>query len=128
MVDKKIKIKLSKIHGEGVFASKDIKKGEVVLKWNISNTLSKEEIEKLNQEERKYICFLDEKFIVMQEPERFINHSCDPNTISKNFSDIANRDIKKEEEITSDYSKVSSGGPTIKCNCRSPKCIGLIKS
>ena len=33
--------KLSKIHGKGVFASKNFKKGEIVLHWDTSQIISK---------------------------------------------------------------------------------------
>ena len=36
-------IKKSKIEGKGVFAARDFKKGEIVVKWDISHQLSPEE-------------------------------------------------------------------------------------
>ena len=40
-------------------------------------------------------------------PERYVNHSSDPNTIQnlKDKSDVAIRDIQKGEEITTDATK-----------------------
>lgn len=47
------------------------------------------------------------KVILMKEPERSINHSCDPNTYVKTINGVrrvlAMRGIKKGEEITFDY-------------------------
>ncbi len=60
----------------------------------------------------------------MQSPERFVNHSCDANTSVKNKCDIASRDIKKGEEITSDYS--NQGVELFKCCCGSKNCKKII--
>lgn len=56
----------------------------------------------------------------MQAPEKYINHSREPNTKAKNHCDVAIRDIKAGEEITSNYSKNSL--TPFKCNCGSKKC------
>jgi hypothetical protein len=52
----------------------------------------------------------------MQAPERYINHSCDPNTYVKTVDGkrlvIARREISTQEEITCDYS-VNGGGDTV---------------
>ena len=40
-------IKKSRIQGKGVFANKDFKKGEIVLRWN-PKKITKEEADKLN--------------------------------------------------------------------------------
>ena len=62
----------------------------------------------------------------MQSPEKYVNHSCDPNTETRNQCDVAVEDIKKGEEITSDYAEQGSSVSFI-CMCGSKKCRGLIK-
>jgi len=57
----------------------------------------------------------------MQKPERYINHSCDSNTVPKNNCDVAISKIEKGEEITSDYSKIESLDD-FKCKCESKNC------
>ena len=68
----------------------------------------------------------------------YINHSCDPNCITKYYSlkkrdIIAVRDIKKGEELTVDYSTgaiygfgkggfVTEEGSIMKCKCGSRNC------
>jgi len=121
-------IKKSKIHGLGVFANRNFEKGEVVLKWDLSNELSPQEVEKLSEEEKKYVSYQNGKYILMRPPERYMNHSCDANTHTGNFCDIAKRDIKKGEEITTDYTKGGSPGQNIKCNCGSKNCKKVINT
>lgn len=62
----------------------------------------------------------------MQSPEKYVNHSCNANTYSDNFCDIAKRDIKEGEEITADYSKDMLTNDFMKCNCESKDCKKII--
>jgi len=121
-------VKSSNIHDKGVFAARDFKAGEIVLRWDISNVLLENEVSKMTEEEKRYITFLDDKYVLMQEPERFVNHSCNANTTAKQFCDVAKRDIKKGEEITANYKEELPPNTYMKCNCGSPNCIGTITS
>lgn len=107
-----VEIKESLIQGLGVFATRDFKKGEVVLKWDISNQISKEEFELKSIEEKMYIEILNGTYTLMKEPECRANRSCNPNCKIDNFCEIAIRDIKKGEEITTTY-----GLTWDECNC-----------
>jgi len=128
MKSDKVIIKNSSIDGKGVFALRDFKKGEVILHWDISHILPKEKVDQMTDEEKKYISFLDDKYVVMQEPEKYVNHSCKPNTIAKNFCDVAIKDIKRGEEITADYTEELPPNTSMKCNCGSSKCKKIIHS
>jgi len=66
-------------------------------------------------------------FVQNQSPEKYVNHSCDANTFEKDFCDIALKNIKKGEEITSDYGGAKVSEPHFKCNCKSKKCKQQIK-
>ncbi len=123
-----ITIKKSKIEGKGVFASRDFKTREIVLKWNVSHQLTLEEVKKLSETKKRYSVYFKEKYILMQPPEKYANHSCDANTYADNFCDIAKRDIKKGEEITANYSETMKADEFMKCNCGSEKCRGIIRS
>ncbi len=120
-------VKNSKIEGKGVFASRDFKKGERVLCWDTSTILSKEDIKKLSEDELRYVVFWNKKYLKLKNPEKYVNHSCEPNTAVKNFCDVAIRDIKKGEEITGNYEENALPGETMECNCRSRKCKKIIK-
>jgi uncharacterized protein len=122
-----IVVKRSGIHGLGVYANRDFKNGETVLRWDVTNELTRRDVDKLPESDRRYVSYLNKKYVLMQPPERFVNHSCDPNTSARDHCDIAIRDIKKGEEITGDYSEESIPGTEMVCNCRSIKCRGRIK-
>jgi len=119
-------VKKSKIEGKGVFAARDFKKGEVVVRWDTSKELSKEEAENWPEKEKKFVAFFGGKYVLELPPARYVNHCCEPNTFVKDFCDVALRDIKKGEEITSDYAKCPELGMNMRCNCGSKKCRGTI--
>lgn len=122
-MNKNIIVKKSKIDKKGVFAARKFKKDEVVLKWH-PKILKKLEVDKLPDKEKHYVYQKNKKRFLMQPPERFINHSCEPNTRVKKYCDIAIRDIKHGEEITSDYEK--GGLISFQCQCGSKNCRKVI--
>ena len=119
-------VKKSKIEKLGIFAAKNFKKGEVVLKWKSKKTLTKEQVDKLSKAEKHYVSsYVSGEYLFQQAPERYVNHSCNPNTEVKNNCDVAIKDIKKGEEITSDYAK-DNLIHHIKCRCSRKECKGFI--
>ncbi len=124
-MNKGVVVKKSKIDKKGIFAIKNFKRGEIVLKWN-PKTLNKSEIDKLSNNEKNYL-YKDNinKYFLVQPPERFVNHSCEPNTRVKNNCDVAIMDIEKGEEITSDYGK--NNLISFICRCGSKNCRRVIK-
>ncbi len=123
-------VKSSKIHGKGVFAARDFKKGEVVIDWSsCSVKLTKEQADKLPANKKRYVSFLrDNEYVFFKSPGKYVNHSCNPNTRAQNGHDVANRNIKKGEEITADYAREKVPDLNIKCNCGSKRCRGIIKN
>ena len=103
-------IKKSKIeqfeNGKGIFANRDFKKGEIVIKYNLK-PLTKEEFDKLPKEEKNFTHKHWGVIYLYSSPERYVNHTSNPNTIQdlKRKCDVAKRDIKKGEEITTDATK-----------------------
>lgn len=103
------RIGASKVHGVGVFAIRDIEKGETLYCHGITPdwySLSFEDCDNLRPEVKEILLerwpsirngsdFLYPDVWLMS----YVNHSDDPNTMD----DIAIRDIKKGEEITKDY-------------------------
>ena len=101
-------IKKSKIgqFEKGVFASRDFKKGEIVITYDLK-LLTKEAFDNLPNEEKRFTHKHWGCYYLYSVPERYINHTSNPNTIQslKRKCDIAKRDIKKGEEITTDAMK-----------------------
>jgi uncharacterized protein len=84
-------VKTNGIDGRGIFASKDIKKGEII--WQMDSDVPRFHIDiirniPLEKQEKllRYTMQIDEQWFIgipdgtSTEPGDFINHSCDPNT------------------------------------------------
>lgn len=121
-----IEVRSSSIHSRGVYALRAFSAGEVVLAWDMSVTLARGDEDSLPEDERVYLHPLDSKtWLIVQPPERFVNHSCAHNTEVVGFRDVAIRDIAVGEEITSNY-ETDGAGLSFVCACGSPGCRGRI--
>jgi uncharacterized protein len=123
-----IEIRESGISGRGVFARRRFRKGETVFRWDLSRKIKRDEIDSLSAEERHFLNPFDEDyFVLVAEPERYVNHSCANNTRVEHFTDVAIRDILPGEEITSDY---RSGSATIDfvCRCGASNCLNAARA
>jgi len=127
----KIYIGESKLHGKGLFASRDIKKGEIIfiIKGKKINFLIH------NKKQAKiagfnWIGFSKNMWINPVHYGLYYNHSCEPNSAIKGrVTVVAIRNIKKGEEITFDYSLNEADiFWYIKCSCGSKSCRKTIKS
>ncbi len=103
---KPVTLKKGNIFGKGLFANKPFKKGEVVLKYHLK-PISEQEFTKLSKTERYFVHTHWGVLYLYPPPERYVNHSDQPNTIQDLRSQcaLALRDIKKGEQITTDASK-----------------------
>jgi len=101
--DENVAVRPSSIEGLGLFAKRTFKTGETILIWH-PKRLSKEEAAKVPEEQKRYLDILEDGTgRLMQIPERYVNHSEDPNTKMVGESDVAIRDIQIGEEITGNY-------------------------
>ena len=88
--------------GLGVFATREFKKGAVVIKWNLK-ILTEEEYKKLPNYERENFCHRRQGIIYYYpDPERHVNRSKSPNVVAdfEKEANIALCDIKKGEELS----------------------------
>lgn len=124
--EREVEVRPSPIHGRGLFALRPFRAGDTVLRWNLSCILSGAEAAALPASKRVYTHpFEGGRVILIQPPERYVNHSCDSNTFVRDFSDVALRDIAAGEEITSDYSSDGSGSK-FACTCGAANCRGAL--
>ena len=147
----KIEVRRSKIHGSGVFAAKNIKKGEFIIEYK-GLLRSHQEVDAAYDGEDEtghtFLFTLNEDYVldanIKGNEARWINHSCDPNCDSEHVDaedgdkskdriEIkALRDIKTGEELSYNYGIRLSERHTSKmkklwaCLCGSPKCSGTM--
>ena len=112
---KSLIIKKTGKKGQGLFAGKDFKKNELILR-NDKSKLKKfilKQISKLSKEKQEHSDYIgDGKYVIDMSPDSYSNHSCDPNTVTKMKSILVSeiyalKDIKKGDELTHDYAYTS---------------------
>jgi len=94
------------LDGKGVFAARDFKKDEAVINYNLK-PLTQSEFEDLPEGEKEFTHVHHGQIHLYSAPERYVNHSPSPNTYQDlvNWADVALRNIKSGEEITTDATK-----------------------
>lgn len=109
--------------GKGVFALRDFKKGEFIFRGRTGRIVHKKDLPKLYKDDRMHLNEIDyDTYEVMRVPGKFLNHSCDPNSISKRSSLFAMKRIRKGEEITVDYRINAFDRNKWRCYCGSKNC------
>ncbi len=122
------------IEGKGLIATGLIRAGEIVSRlepyqpmYLIAEVLTWSQ--EAQDELLHYAYQSNEEYLVSEQgDERFMNHSCEPNTWwLDDDTMIANRDIQPGEELTYDYATTEITIPfRMKCCCGAPSCRGVI--
>ncbi len=126
---KKIYAGKSKLHGKGVFAKELIKNNSIITRFYgvIKFKINKNKRDALSHP--NWIGVKRHNWIEVKSPQVFINHSCDPNASTKGLTVIAIKEIKKNEEITIDYSLIEGDDRwEMNCSCNESNCRKFIKS
>jgi ketosteroid isomerase-like protein len=98
---KDVRMGKGKLASKGVYAARDFKKGELVVPYNLKE-LTQTEFDALPHSEREFTHSFWGKIFLFSKPERYVNHSDDPNTFPdlNRMGDYALRLIKKGEAVT----------------------------
>ena len=124
-----IEVRESKTKGLGLFAARDISKGDAIRKVSIVREISDSDpLDPERGELWEHCSFADGKIFLIGYPDRYMNHSCEPNAFYDycDHSPItrAIRDISVGEELTVDYLINNVGGDSWACSCGSSRCRG----
>jgi SET domain-containing protein len=141
---RKIQVKKSGVHGKGVFAARDIAKGETLIEY-VGEIISAQEAEDRHPHDPNdpnhtfYFQVDDDKVIDALHggnSARWINHCCTPNCKPEVIEDRvfikAKKDISAGSELNYDYGLIIDEPITKKlkaqypCWCGSPKCRGTL--
>lgn len=122
-----IYIKETPPKGFGVFAACDILKDDVITEFK-GPFVKIENMDGIPQEVWDHLLNVGvDEYIIVRDPGARINHSCEPNAgISRNVFLVAMRNIKKDEEITFDYSTTTVDNWKLECKCGAPSCRKII--
>ena len=129
----KFEIKDAGTKGKGAYATDKIFKGQIIVEFT-GEKFSKAEINHLIAEGKENLDdplqIDDDVFLDLNNSAYYFNHSCEPNSAIKGENElIAMEDIKKDEEITYDYSATVGANITdwtMECKCGSPNCRKII--
>jgi len=141
---RRIQTRRSGVHGKGVFALTDIKKGEIIIEY-VGEVITWKEALKRHPHDPQdpnhtFYFHIDKKHVIDAlyggNSSRWINHSCKPNCRpDENDGRVfitARKDIKAGEELSYDYGLVIDAPLTKKlkaeypCWCGAKKCRGTL--
>lgn len=129
--DPRLALRPSPIQGKGLFATEQIRAGEVVMIWG-GTLYSRQDLIDIRAGKMKVApfsySFIDEDILIAAPEDGldyFVNHSCDPNVwMRDNVTVVARRDIQVGQEMTGDYA-VWEAEPNYvlePCTCGSAEC------
>jgi SET domain-containing protein len=132
----------SPIHGKGVFAAKEIRKGTAIIEYKGQHISQDEANERYGEDDKGHhhtvLFTIDEDMVIDARHKgnaaKYINHSCDPNCEAVQYGDRifieAIRNIEVGEELAYDYHLQVDKPLTKKkmqqyvCHCGSKNCRG----
>jgi SET domain-containing protein len=122
-----VKVKRTLDKGAGIFAIRDISKGEYITEFK-GPVVEIENLEIFPHEVVDHLFNIGKHtYIMAMEPAVRTNHSCEPNAGIKDTVFLAAmRDIKKDEEVSFDYSTIIDDEWTLDCLCGTPSCRAKI--
>jgi SET domain-containing protein len=141
---RRIQVRPSGVHGKGVFAQRDFKKGERIIEYRGEVITWKEALRRHphdpNDPNHTFYFHIDDQHVIDGKnggnAAKWINHSCQPNCESDEVDGRvfvqAIRAIRAGEELNYDYGLVLEGRHTAKvkkqfeCRCGSRKCRGTL--
>lgn len=121
----------SSIAGKGIFGGRAFRADERILRIDDSRVVDDNHpLDPSRGEDEEHLDYLpDNTMVAMQAPEKFLNHSCEPNTYIRTEQDgrylLAMRDAQAGEELLFDYALNAIGGMDWECCCGAPACRGL---
>ncbi len=124
-----VAIRNSQIRGRGVVTLEHLQAGQVVHEFDLEREVTPESPLRPERGELPEHCpLIDGRFYLVGSPDRYLNHSCDPNVYLRFGIDgidiVALRDIEAGCELTLDYLINNAGGDTWPCHCGAPRCRG----
>lgn len=126
-----VEVKPSGIEGLGVFATRSFRADERIRRVNVVREITPEAPIREDLGERTDHCnYPDGKVVLYGVPDRYLNHSCDPNAYEVFEEGVAylaaRREISAGDEIICDYNINIAGGTAWPCRCGATRCLGEV--
>jgi uncharacterized protein len=131
-----VRVRRSGVHGRGLFAARDIRRGERVMEY-VGKKVGKREGQRRTDAQwarrRIYVFELNDRYDidggVPWNKARLANHSCEPNCESQiergHIWIVALRNIRAGDEITYDYN-FPVEDDLLRCRCGAKRCRGYV--
>jgi len=124
-----VAVRKSRTAGRGVFTLELLRLGEVVREFVLEREVTPEAPLRPELGESPEHCpLIDGRFYLVGSPERYLNHSCDPNVYlrfeAERIEIVALRDIEPECGLSLDYLINNPGGDSWPCECAASRCRG----
>ncbi len=131
-------LKGNSIDGYGIFATKNIAANEIIFKGEekAQRIVSKKYVEKnWNQQQQddfaRYAYPISKNIFILWDDDANEwapqNHSCNANTAYDGLNVVAIKSIKKDEELTINYSYlINNTAQSFVCKCGEPNCVGVV--
>ncbi len=124
-----VTVRASPVGGLGVFTLEDLRADEVVCEFHLVREVTREAPLQPERGELPEHCpLIDGRFYLVGPPERYLNHSCDPNAYQRFGADgihvVTRREVAAECELTIDYMINNQGGDSWPCHCGASRCRG----
>jgi len=125
-----VEVKTSSVEGLGLFALRHFLAGQRIRLINVVREITPSSPLRPDLGERADHCdYPDGKVVLLGSPDRYVNHSCDPNAYvlyeGEHSFLVARREIAAGEEITCDYNINITGGTAWPCHCGAARCRGM---
>ena len=125
----KTRIRRSPIHGRGLFATRPMRKGEIVAIKG-GHILDRRTLAKVRRRIAASYIQIDDGFYIgatrqaeVRRNKIYINHSCEPNLgFRGQVTLVARRAIKAGEELTYDWAMEEDAPARTPCACRARRC------
>ncbi len=129
----KTEVRVSPIEGQGLFAVRPIRKGEVVAVKG-GHILDGKALRAVEAQIADSFIRIGDGFFIgarrqgeVKANKLYLNHSCDPNLgIRGEITFVAMRSIRAGEELTYDWAMEDTGPATVNCRCGAKICRGKI--
>jgi uncharacterized protein len=129
----KTRIARSPIHGRGLFASRALRKGEIVAIKG-GHVLDRPTLRRVRHRIAESYLQIDDGFYIgaimgreVRKNKMFLNHSCEPNVgMRGQVTFVALRDIKAGEELTYDWAMEENSSARTLCHCRARRCRKIL--
>ena len=125
----KTRVGRSPIHGRGLFATRPMRRGEIVAIKG-GHILDRRTLSKVARRIAASYIQIDDDFYIgairraeVGRNKMYINHSCDPNLgLKGQIAFVARRAIKAGEELTYDWAMEENAPARTPCGCRARHC------